>query len=1190
MKTKSLILSILTVCTAYFSNAQLIVDNTTQTPEELVQNVLVGTGVTVMNVEFNHQVPLAQVAQTQVGFFDATNITFPLQTGVILATGNSTFAIGPNDIQHPAGGSDNTGVAPDPNDPDMALLDSPANDECILEFDFIPTGDSISFQYVFASEEYHNYATSNFNDGFGFIISGPGFAGPFQNGGENIALVPGTTNYVTMNNLNNGSNNTGPCVECQYLIDNTNGQDVQYNAYTTSLTAAAQVQCGQTYHIKLMIADVIDNIYDSGVFLQANSFSSNAPDINIQLVDINGDPLVGNELIEGCTGAAINLIKPTGYTDSSYVVNILVSGTATNGTDYTQINPSYTIPPGSDTLTVLIDALADAIPESTETLIIETYYVTPCGDTISVSANINIIDNPPSFNVFADDVTIDCPQPFVDVTAWTDGGIPNLVYDWGSFGTGPTASLPGDIPGTTQYTVTVTDECGMVQDTTVNVTLNAAPVPTINFNQNTFTICPGDQVFIDASISNPYDINQLTFDWQPTGETTEDITVSPNVLTWYYLTIDDGCYNVTDSVKVDIGTVTLTDITIVNAQSCPGLGGFTPGEVHVLPDDNTWTYTLTGGSTIGPQNDGDFNAVGPGSYFLNVINDDGCMIDTAITVGTDANIPDPIFVLDSVRDVTCFGDNDGGAYVNNIESLPIATPPYDVTWTSTQGVHFTETVSGVAGGDGDSEVDDLYGGQWIVTVTDDEGCPWSHIFTIEEPDELTLDWLSNNPTCYQFSDGSVTINTTGGNGNNTFSIWDENQTIINGGTTTANTLGEGWYYGSVVDEKGCTTVDSIFIDDPDELDIGWTITQPLCYGIPGGVVTVDTVYNTTGDYGQVGFFWNPNPNGLPQGIGANQYNHLPEGNYSLTINDDNGCSKQFDFQIVYPPAITWTQFGSDPAYCRLYEYQSGNGVVYASASGGTGSLTYTWTDLQSNPVQTSNNTTWGGLNPGLYHISVMDGNGCMMQDTIQLDSLNPVADFIVDSPDFLTSGVYEGTAEVCVTFTTDADNYDNPNSPNPNPPTFLWTLDNPNQPWVISHDENLVLDTCYQDSGSYEVCLIVTNKNGCEDTMCKTMIIHDPLEFTPVNIFTPNNDGDNDVFTFAHYAQAVATFQCVIVNRWGIVVHEMNDILDEWDGTDMNGSPCTDGIYFYTYSGTATDGTPFSGQGFTYIVGSGYNP
>ena len=138
------------------------------------------------------------------------------------------------------------------------------------------------------------------------------------------------------------------------------------------------------------------------------------------------------------------------------------------------------------------------------------------------------------------------------------------------------------------------------------------------------------------------------------------------------------------------------------------IGGFVPGSVTVLPEDNTWSYALTGGGgNFGPQNTGVFTNIPPGAYFLNVVSDDGCTLDSAINVGTTANIPTPTFVLDSLRDVTCFGSNNGGAYINNIESTPTANPPYEVTWTSATGIHFQETVNGVAGGNGDSEVDDL---------------------------------------------------------------------------------------------------------------------------------------------------------------------------------------------------------------------------------------------------------------------------------------------------------------------------------------------------------------------------------------------------------------------------------------------------------------------------------------------------
>ncbi|MDA7804277.1 gliding motility-associated C-terminal domain-containing protein, partial [Crocinitomix sp.] len=118
-----------------------------------------------------------------------------------------------------------------------------------------------------------------------------------------------------------------------------------------------------------------------------------------------------------------------------------------------------------------------------------------------------------------------------------------------------------------------------------------------------------------------------------------------------------------------------------------------------------------------------------------------------------------------------------------------------------------------------------------------------------------------------------------------------------------------------------------------------------------------------------------------------------------------------------------------------------------------------------------------------------------------------------------------------------------------------------------------------------DVCLVALNKNGCTDTACKVITIYEPIVFTQINIFTPNGDGINDVFSFDFRASSITDFSCVIVNRWGIVVHEMDNITDAWDGTDKSGSPCNDGTYFYTYSATADDGTKLSGQGNVSLVG-----
>ena len=89
-----------------------------------------------------------------------------------------------------------------------------------------------------------------------------------------------------------------------------------------------------------------------------------------------------------------------------------------------------------------------------------------------------------------------------------------------------------------------------------------------------------------------------------------------------------------------------------------------------------------------------------------------------------------------------------------------------------------------------------------------------------------------------------------------------------------------------------------------------------------------------------------------------------------------------------------------------------------------------------------------------------------------------------------------------------------------------------------------------------------------------------------MNIFSPNGDGVNDFFTFEYKSASIAELECIIVNRWGIKVGEINTPTGSWDGTDLNGSPCSDGVYFYTYVAKADNGEKLEGQGTIQIVGS----
>lgn len=464
-----------------------------------------------------------------------------------------------------------------------------------------------------------------------------------------------------------------------------------------------------------------------------------------------------------------------------------------------------------------------------------------------------------------------------------------------------------------------------------------------------------------------------------------------------------------------------------------------------------------------------------------------------------------------------------------------------------------------------------------LTVTTSEGCEDTYTLTITMDDSLPFEIIFNNPTCHGFSDGSITINLDDVADDITFEIRDELDSLLNeDNSNTANTLSGGWYYLSVTSESGCFGMDSIFLTDPLPLEIDLTLSDVLCYGDSSGWARVDEVLNFQGDYDAISYFWAPNPFG-DEGIGADSAWALSAGEYSLTVNDENGCSESVTFTINQPDSIRFVEFGYDPAYCRLYNYQSGNGIVFAAASGGTPDFDYVWTNIETGDSVV--NSTWGGLNPGTYVCGITDANGCYHSRTIYVDSLNPISDFTITS-DQLNNDC-QGTSPVEVVISNGSTQFSNLNDPL-NDTTFFINLDHPSAPWQISHDFNETFDTTYLallNTEYYEVCLVAINSNGCTDTLCKTITVYPEIKFVPVNIFSPNEDGVNDLFTFEFRAGSIAEFECVIVNRWGNLIYEMTSITDGWDGTTQNGTECPSGVYFYTYRVTTENSTIIEGQG-----------
>ena len=243
---------------AGLSRAQLTI-----TPNNVavqLAQLIAGSGVTITNASLS-------CGSNASGTFTYTGTHLNLSNGVLLTTGNATAAALPEGTHSGANVGNNV------SDPDLTSIQSDAdNNLCRLEFDFVPICPQVSFQYVFASEEYPDFVGS-INDAFGVFLSGPNPGGGSYTS-QNIALLP-NGQPVSINNVNSSAND--PSFVANYDL---NYSDIVYGGFTVPITSTAAVTPCQTYHIKFAIADASDTDYDSAVFLQADGLScTNTPTV-----------------------------------------------------------------------------------------------------------------------------------------------------------------------------------------------------------------------------------------------------------------------------------------------------------------------------------------------------------------------------------------------------------------------------------------------------------------------------------------------------------------------------------------------------------------------------------------------------------------------------------------------------------------------------------------------------------------------------------------------------------------------------------------------------------------------------------------------------------------------------------------------------------------------------------------------
>lgn len=266
------------------------VDSQTYTPQQLIEDILIDsnciTNVIVTNVVGGNFGSTDQ----SYGYFDATGTTFPFQNGVVLSTGRLTNVEGPNTSLSDDDAANWNGD----NDLEATLNESNTTNATIIEFEFTAIANSISFRYLFASEEYQqgNPNTCQFSDLFGFLIRKV-----TDQAYSNIALVPNTLTPVKVTTVHPDIPNACSAQNESYFGSwNDTTAPINFNGQTTVLTATTSVLSGETYHVKLVIADEQNFRYDSAVFLEAGSFQLNT-DLGPHRLLSTNNPLCGNETL-----------------------------------------------------------------------------------------------------------------------------------------------------------------------------------------------------------------------------------------------------------------------------------------------------------------------------------------------------------------------------------------------------------------------------------------------------------------------------------------------------------------------------------------------------------------------------------------------------------------------------------------------------------------------------------------------------------------------------------------------------------------------------------------------------------------------------------------------------------------------------------------------------------------------------
>ncbi|MFT5166870.1 MAG: gliding motility-associated-like protein, partial [Saprospiraceae bacterium] len=423
-------------------------------------------------------------------------------------------------------------------------------------------------------------------------------------------------------------------------------------------------------------------------------------------------------------------------------------------------------------------------------------------------------------------------------------------------------------------------------------------------------------------------------------------------------------------------------------------------------------------------------------------------------------------------------------------------------------------------------LENLCAGDYQVNVTDANGCIAVWNGQVSQPDEFIIEVFETNPvSCNGGADGTASLVTSG---NPIGILWSNGATIDEVGDLEA-----GIYAVTVTNSDNCTATSSIEITEPSTaISALITIEQEIsCDGEEDAAVSV----SATGGAGFT-FSWS-------NGISESSLNNLGPGTYTVTVLDENGC-EAFDGVTLIEPTSINAVFSTTDVNCLDGE---NSGAIFIDAvSGGAGDYVYSIDGFIYFTLLEFNN-----LAAGTYNIYVQDANGCTEIFQVPIASPDEIEVNLGDDQTILLGEII--TLEA-MTFSQNS--------------IFVWSVDSLTCPSCISISVNpfessmysvMVTDTVTQCTASDEIIISVSKKRDV---------------FIP-NIFSPNFDGNNDIFKINSGRSVARINSFKVFNRWGGVVFEANNILPNqdigWDGT-IKGKDAPVGVYIYLADIVFVDG------------------